>query len=102
MSLPPRPGLQRGQRVTLAADSSALLDPGGAPWSLSVIPEDGATVTVEITVTPAADIAADVAGAVWHVLGEPLTAAELIAFPSPVTAIRLSTADAGATAEVVS
>ncbi len=64
MSLQPRPGLSRSQRVTLAADSSALLDPGGEPWSLAVSPEAGATVTVEITVTPADAIADDGAGAV--------------------------------------
>jgi hypothetical protein len=87
----------------ITAGASLVLAPRGAPWSLGVTPEAGATVTVEASVTPASAITdAAGTGALWHALGEPLTEAALIAFPGPVTALRVSAADAGATIELVS
>ncbi|MCK7581849.1 MAG: hypothetical protein MZV65_43670 [Chromatiales bacterium] len=59
-------------------------------------------MTIEISITPAAQLGADGAGGTWFALGEPMTEAGLIAFPGPVTALRLSAADAGATIELVS
>ncbi len=93
--------MSRQQSHVIGADASLILAPSGAPWTLAVLPEGGATVTVAISVTPAAAIGADGAGAAWHALGDALSAPELIAFPSPVTAIRVSSAAGGATVELV-
>ncbi len=92
----------RQQSHSLAAGASLILAPGGAPWSLGVTPEVGATVTLEVSVTPAAQLGEDGSGGTWFALGEPMTAAGMITFPGPVTALRLSAADAGATVELVS
>lgn len=97
-----RPGLDRLQRLTLEAGAVAVADPGGAPWTLAVTPESGATVTVEVSVSPPHVIGADGSGATWFALGEPISAAALVVFPGPVTALRLRAADAGATIELVS
>lgn len=79
------------RRITLSAGETETFRAIPAPWTLSIAPAAGATVTVELS-----------NGDTWHPLGEPLTAAELIAFPAPVNAIRVSAADAGATVEVAS
>lgn len=92
----------RQQSHSLAAGASVILAPGGAPWSLGVAPEAGATVTIEVSVTPAAQIGADGAGATWFQLDEALTAPGMITFPGPVTALRLSAAGAGAAIDLVS
>ncbi|AFL76232.1 hypothetical protein [Thiocystis violascens] len=92
----------RQQSHAVAAGASLILAPGGAPWSLSVLPEAGATVTLAVTATPASAVGADGAGAAWHPLGEPLTAETLIVFPGPVTALRVSAAGAGTTVELIS
>lgn len=93
---------RHAERFTLAAGASRVLAPHGAPFSIAVHPEPGASVTVELTLSPPAEVNAGTAR--WYplALGEPLTAAELIVYPAPVTAVRLSTATAGATVEVVS
>jgi len=92
----------RQQSHSLSAGASLILAPGGFPWSLGVTPEAGATVTIEVSVTPAKQIGADGAGATWFQLGDPLAEAGLITFPGPVTALRLSAVDAGAAIELVS
>ena len=86
----PKPGLSNAERITVAAGGLALIDPTGAPWSLSVSPAAGATATVRVSTTPevlidpAQPLAAG--GAVWHVIGD-YTEAELIVFSGPATAV---------------
>lgn len=87
---------------TLAAGQSLVIAPERAAWTLGVIPGSGATVTVEITATPAALHGADGSGAVWHALGGPRTANELIMAPGPVTGIRATAAGGTVTVELVS
>jgi hypothetical protein len=89
-------------RLEIAADEEIVLDIPRAPWPLFVSPAEGATVTIEITGTPTRVLRDTPESAIWHALGEPITAAQAIAYPAPVTAVRISTADAGATVDVVS
>lgn len=74
----------------LAEDSSVLLAPSGTPWTLQLIPLTGATVTVEITATPADALGDGGADADWDQLGSPLIAATMISSEIPVSAIRVS------------
>lgn len=99
----PKPGLAIAERLTLAADDQLLIDPQGPPWSLSVAPETGATVTVKVSCSPESLIDPEApeaeGGAVWHVLGA-YTEAELIVFPAPITAVLVSAVDGGAVLDV--
>jgi hypothetical protein len=89
--------LERASRYTVPADESLILTPRGAPWSLSVSPGEGGTVTVAVTVSDPADDAA-----VWHALAAvPLAAATLYLFSGPVSGVRISAVDAPAVAELM-
>jgi hypothetical protein len=79
------------RHLTIIAGESVTLVGTTAPWSLSVAPAAGGAVTVELS-----------NGTTWHPVGDPLTAPELIVFPAPVAAIRVSAAAAAATVEVTS
>lgn len=99
----PKPGLSGAERRVLSDAGTLLIDPQGPPWSLSLAPDAGATVTVKVTCSPEALIDPDdpeaEGGAVWHTLGA-YTAPELIAFPSPITAVLVISTSGGVTLDV--
>ena len=89
--------LERAIRTTVPADEAVILTPRSAPWSLSVSPGAGGTVAVAVTVSDPTDPAA-----VWHPLDDdPLAAATRYLFPGPVSGVRITAADADATAELL-
>jgi hypothetical protein len=89
--------LERAIRTTVPADEAVILTPRAAPWSLSVSPGEGGTVAVAVTVSDPED-----PGAVWHALDEaPLAAPTLYLFPGPVAGVRVTAADAVASAELM-
>lgn len=94
--------LERAIRTTVLADAAVILTPRAAPWTLSVAPGDGGTVTLEVSATPAAQLGPDGTSAAWHALGEPLTEAALLVFPGPVVAVRVTASSAAAGVELVS
>lgn len=82
-------------KVDLAAGASETIAmPGVAAMSMHVIPAATATVTVSVTLSPVADVNAGTA--VWKDIAS-LTAVDLVHVTYPVTAVRISTATAGAT-----
>lgn len=89
--------LERAIRTTVPADAAVIIRPRAAPWSLSVAPGAGGTVSVDVTVSDPADPAA-----VWHTLApDPLAAPNLYLFPGPVSGVRVTAAAADAVAELM-
>lgn len=85
----------------LAAGAAVVLAPERAAWSLGVTLEAGASVTLELTATPARDHGANGATARWHGWVT-LTASEMLMAPGPVTGIRATAAGAGLILDLVS
>lgn len=104
----PAAGLSAAERIEIAADAFALIDPKGTPWSLTLKPRDGGACMVYLSTSPASLInlaapvptdPADVTGGIWESLG-PFTAVELIAFPAPLTAVVVTTTGGRAVADL--
>jgi len=90
--------LERTAHYTAPADDTLVVRPGGAPWALSLAPDDGGTAQAFVTLSPASMI--DAGAATWHALGEASAEAELYAFPAPVSAVRVVTTGAECEVEV--
>lgn len=95
----PGTGLTSAERIEIAADTFTIIDPKGAPWSMTLKPRDGGSCMVYLSTSPANLInlaapvptdASDVTGGIWESQG-PYTAVELIAFPAPLTAVVVKT-----------
>ncbi len=87
----------RGDRILLDSEDTQIVTVPRAPVSMGVYPGDGASVLVEVTVTPVRLLD----DAIWHEL-DIATESTLIAYPSPITAVRLTASGGTATVDVVS
>lgn len=84
----------------LEAGSSLILSPGVAPWSVGIHPGPSGSVSVEISTSPIEEV--EWGSAQWVALEEsPISEPTIIAYPAPVTGIRVQATGANARIEMV-
>jgi hypothetical protein len=91
-------GIHRGSHYAVPAGQSVVLRPDGAPWTLSVVPGSGGSVTVEVTCSPST-LHPD--AMTWHAIDTAASGPMLYSFPGPVSGVRIAASDAAASAELV-